>query len=227
MTEKKTTLYKYVPLEYAETILDNSRLYLNDGKSFNDPFELSITDRKTGKIKYVEGLHVLSLTNSYRKKLMWSHYAASHRGICLTVVVPNRLVYPICYSTQRVYEDSDIDQIIEKSRKKQKQKKSVEKSFSQLSDKKKYAYIKDKKWIYEKEYRIVFDENDEAGLIFENGNWYMPVKIKNVYLGVHFYKNDSNCKDKILKACERNRIKTTQMIFHSNHYEIKPENKQR
>ncbi len=220
MKEKQITLYKYVPLKYVTSILDNSRLYLNDGKTFNDPFELSVVDRKLGKLRYIEGLHILSLTNSPHKKLMWSHYAESHRGVCLTVEVPSRLVYPMCYSSQRVYENSDINKIIEKST--IKRKKNAQKNFALLPNKKKYAYVKDKKWIYELEYRIVFDENDESSLIFEDDKWYMPVKVKNIYLGVNFQQNELKCKTEILDACVRNGIKITQMALAESNYSIIP-----
>ena len=95
--------------------------------NFNDPFEITITDRKKRVIRHVEGLHILSLTNSYRNKLIWSHYTNSHKGVCITVKVPNNLVYPICYSTKRVYEDTDIDNLIETCKKVN--KKSLNKSF--------------------------------------------------------------------------------------------------
>lgn len=186
MSTRWTTLYKYVSLNYVVDILDNHRLFLNDGKNFNDPFEITITDKSNGTTRHINGLHILSLTNSYRNKLIWSHYTDSHKGVCLTIQVPNQLVYPICYSTKRVYEDSDIDDLIEHSTKKA--KKSLKNDFSVLSKDKKIAYIKDKKWIYEKEYRIVFDKNDESSLIFDNGKWFMSVKITNIYLGANFEK---------------------------------------
>ncbi len=220
MAVRWTTLYKYVPLKYVKTILDNHRLYLSDGTNFNDPFEITITDREKGSISHVDGLHILSLTNSFQNKLIWSHYTDSHKGVCLTVKVPNRLVYPICYSSRRVYKNSDIDKIIEDSTKRS--KKSVEKPFSLLSTNKKIAYIKDKKWIYEKEYRIVFDKEDESGLIFDDGKWYMSVKITNIYLGVNFDKNDSSCRDEILDACKRNKIKVSQMVISEKDYSIRP-----
>lgn len=117
MSTKWATLYKYVSLDCVKDILDNNRLYLSDGMNFNDPFEITITDRKKRVIRHVEGLHILSLTNSYRNKLIWSHYTNSHKGVCITVKVPNNLVYPICYSTKRVYEDTDIDNLIETCKK--------------------------------------------------------------------------------------------------------------
>lgn len=135
MSTKWATLYKYVSLDRVKDILDNNRLYLSDGMNFNDPFEITITDRKKRVIRHVEGLHILSLTNSYRNKLIWSHYTNSHKGVCITVKVPNNLVYPICYSTKRVYEDTDIDNLIETCKKVN--KKSLNKSFSSLNNNKK------------------------------------------------------------------------------------------
>ena len=88
MAMKWTTLYKYVPLKHIIDILDNHRLYLSDGSGFNDPFEITVIDKISGKAQHIKGLHMLSLTNSYQNKLMWSHYADSHQGICLTVRVP-------------------------------------------------------------------------------------------------------------------------------------------
>ena len=219
MSTKWTTLYKYVDLKYVPDILDNHRLYLNDGKNFNDPFEVTVTERTTSKVVHVDGLHILSLTNSFQNKLMWSHYANSHKGVCLTVKVPQHLVYPMCYSKKRVYTDSDLDDLIENSTKFC--KRNINKSFENLSNSKKIAYIKDKKWLYEKEYRIVFDENDETGLIFENGKWFMSVKVTNVYLGVNFCNNDINKQEEIIEACHRNNISTKMLTVHEDNYSIK------
>lgn len=219
---KWATLYKYVKLNYVVDILDNHRLYLSDGKDFNDPFEITITNKEKGNISHIEGLHILSLTNSYRKKLMWSHYADSHKGVCLTVRVPRNLVYPVCYSTKRIYEDSNIDSIISLSQKSI--KKNVNNNFLLLNKHKKIAHIKDKKWSYEKEYRVVFDKDDEDGLIFEDGKWYMSVKAKNIYLGVNFDKNDEKVKKNIIEACKRNNITIKKMTLSKKDYSINVKN---
>lgn len=219
MAGKWTTLYKYVPLKYVADILDNHRLYLNDGRDFNDPFEITISDKGGGR-RYIEGLHILSLTNSFQNKLIWSHYTNSHRGVCLTVKVPSRLVYPICYTTKRVFSDSDVDQLIAQSVKWR--KRNLEKPFAPLSYSKKAAYIKDKKWSYENEYRIIFDKEDEPGLIREDEKWYMSVKITNVYLGANFDRNDQAQKDEIISACKRNGVKITQMVLSNTDYSVRP-----
>lgn len=215
---KWMTLYKYVKLNYVVDVLDNQRLYLSDGKDFNDPFEITITDKAKSNISHIDGLHILSLTNSYRKKLMWSHYADSHKGVCLTIKVPKGLVYPVCYSTKRIYEDSNIDNIISSSQKSI--KRNVNNNFSLLNKYKKIALIKDKKWFYEKEYRVVFDKDDEDSLILEDGKWYMPVKITNIHLGVNFEKNDKKTKKEIIEACKRNNITIKEMILSINNYSI-------
>ena len=219
MSTQWTTLYKYVSLERVPDILDNHRLYLSDGNNFNGPFEITVTDKKNHRIRHIEGLHILSLTNSFRNKLIWSHYTDSHKGVCITVKVPNNVVYPICYSTKRIYEDSDIDNIISSSTKIT--KKCVEKDFSLLSKDKKIAYIKDKKWMYEKEYRVVFDKSDEEGLIYHDGKWFMSVKITNIYLGANFNRNKAETQRKIIEACKRNKVKITQMVSSDTDYSVK------
>ena len=167
----------------------------------------------------------MCLLNSFQNKLVWSHYSEAHKSVCVTVQVPNQLVYPVCYSKKKVFDDSDIDQLITESKKAV--KKSVDKSFDNLSYFKKVAYIKDRKWEYEKEYRIVFDEKDNNGLIYDDGKWYMSVKIKNIYLGVNFEKNDSKTKQAILSACKKHKIKITQMILDENTYSIRVDSQRR
>lgn len=219
MSKQWTTLYKYVSLDYVTDILDNHRLYLSDGTNFNDPFEITVTDNSTRKIRHVEGLHILSLTNSYRNKLIWSHYTDSHKGVCLTVKVPRHLVYPICYSTKRIYDNSDVDNIITTGVKKAKKK--LDKDYSALSKSKKIAYIKDKKWMYEKEYRVVFDQSDESELINYDGKWFMSVIITNVYLGANFHKNKAETQKMIVEACKRNEVKFTQMVLSDKDYSVR------
>ena len=221
MSEQYTTLYKYVSLQFATETIEKQRLYLNDGLNFNDPFEIRVTDRKTKYVKRVDGLHILSMTNTFKNKLIWSHYTQSHKGICLTVKVPKRFVYPLCYTSARVYEDSDVDEIIRKS--KIYSKRNLVKDYSELNRNKKIALIKDKKWAYEKEYRLVFDKSDESELIFENGNWYLPVKITNIYLGVNFDKNVSDIKNQILNICKKKDVSVKQMLMSNTQYAIEVE----
>ena len=121
--------------------------------------------------------------------------------------------------------EHNIDQLISES--KRIVKKSVDKPFDSLSYSKKVAYIKDRRWEYEKEYRIVFDEDDENGLIFEDGKWYMPIKIKNVYLGVNFEKNKPELKQAILSVCNKHKINISRMTLDEDTYSIKVNSQRR
>ena len=219
MAYRWATLYKYVSIDRVVSILDNNRLYLSDGSNFNDPFETTVTDRKTGNTTRVSGLHILCLSNSIQNKLIWSHYTNSHKGVCLTVKVPAELVYPMCYTTKRVYTDSNLDEILKNGH--YYCKKNLKKPFHPINDNKKIAFIKDRKWSYEREYRIVFDKDDESGLVFEDDKWFMSVKIKNVYLGVNFDKNDISVRNEIIDACKRNKVKLSQMALSVSDYSVR------
>lgn len=220
--DKHVTLYKYMPLKHAVDSIKNKRLYLSDGKNFNDPFEITVINNK-------RKLHILCLTSSFRQMLMWSNYADSHKGICLTVEVPMNLVYNVCYTNERPSENSDLDEIINKSILAMKNAKEPSKilteDYSSLSNYKKIAYIKGKEWSSEKEYRVVLDDNEikklEECLDTKGNNLYMHVKIKNVYLGVNFENNNSKIKKKIIKACQSNGIQTTQMELSKTDYSLK------
>lgn len=220
MAEQLTTLYKYVSLEYLPNTLNDQRIYLNNGKEFNDPFDVTITDKKDGIARKLDGLHILSLTNSPRKKLMWSHYANCHKGACLAISVPKRLVYPIVYTSKRVFTDTNVDDLIGKNFKWR--KKGLEKDYSLLSYAKKIAYIKDKKWADENEYRIVLDADDEKEWKFEpkEKKWFLPVKIERVYLGAAFALNDDKTKEKVLEACIQNKVKIKQMVLSKTNYAL-------
>lgn len=220
MAEQSTTLYKYVSLEYLPNTLNDQRIYLNNGKEFNDPFDITITDKKDGIARKLDGLHILSLTNSPRKKLMWQHYANSHKGACLAISVPKQLVYPIVYTSKRVFTDTNVDELIETNV--VWKKKGLEKDFSLLSYAKKIAYIKDKKWVDENEYRIVLDADDENEWVFEpkKRKWFIPVKIERVYLGASFALNDEKAKEKVLEACKQNKVETKKMVLSKTNYAL-------
>ena len=113
MPSELVTLYKYVSTNYIVDILNYQRLYLSDGHNFNDPFEITVTDRE-----------------------------------------------------------------------------------------------------------IVFDENDENNLIFDNNKWFMPVKITNIYLGANFDNTELTIKRELLSACNHNGIDIAQMVLSETDYSL-------
>ena len=220
MSNETIILYKYVPVnEFLIDILEKQRLYLNDGSKLNDPFELAIINRTENKLTQAKDLHILCLTNSYRNKLMWSHYSDSHKGVCLTIKVPKELVYPICYTSKRVFEDSNLNNIL--VLKNQKIKKNLIVDYSQLSKDKQIAFVKDKKWSYEREYRITFNSTDTCNLIQKGKEkWYLKVKIEKIYLGANFGKNEKSYQSKIIEICEQNDITIKPMKLSNINYSV-------
>ena len=216
------TLYKYVNTKYLASILKNQELYMDDGSNFNDPFELLMIDKNTNEVEQIKGLHILSLTNSYIKKLMWSHYTDNHKGVCLTVQVPKKLVYPVCYTSKRVYKDTNIYEKILKQRKGSINQ-YVKSDYSDLGEDKLIAYVKDSKWTYEKEYRIVLNDDDSEYYRYDKteGKYYFKVKIKNVYMGVRFDENNNISEEELERICSEKDIKISKIIFSMDTYALK------
>lgn len=220
MSKKWATLYKYISSEHAADIIQSQQLRMSDGSNFNDPFELLVVDKKEHTEQHINGIQILCLTNSFKKKLMWSHYADSHKGLCLAVKVPAEMVYYVCYTSERLSTESDIDEIISKCKKQG--KKNLRKSYEQLSHIHKAALIKDQKWAYEKEYRIVCSE-DQPGLIHKDGYYYFPVKIERIYLGCRFNENSRDRANEIIQACLAHNVELKQMCRSQSSYALVPE----
>ena len=216
--EEMVTLYKYMSSKHLEETLLNSRLYMDDGSHFNDPFELNVIKNK--EVTHIDGLHILCLTNSFQKKLMWSHYSDSHKGVCLTIKVPLSIVYPICYSSKRISSRTNLDKTIQESRKEAKnsKKKFDNKDYSKLTNDQKIAFIKDQKWSYENEYRIVLDNTD--CLENEKNKYYLPVTITNIYLGVNY--DSTEFTEEMFDYCEKNGITIKQMKLSTKNYSVNP-----
>ena len=151
-------------------------------------------------------------------KLMWSHYAESHKGVCLAVRIPKDCVFPICYSSKRVYTDTNIDDLIENS---QKGNGKNTYDFDSLSYKQKTAMIKDKKWSYEKEYRIVVDDTvTNKHCQKKNNDVYFAAKIEKVYFGVNFDFNSDYGRN-IVEICQNNKIIMVKMEMSTENYSLK------
>lgn len=221
MSKKWTTLYKYISSEHAADIIQSQQLRMSNGSNFNDPFELLEIDKKEHTEQHISGVQILCLTNSFEKKLMWSHYADSHRGLCLAVKVPAEMVYYVCYTSERLSTESDINKIISKC--KDKGKKNLRKPYDHLSHIHKAALIKDQKWAYEKEYRIVCSE-DQQDLICKEEHYNFPVKIERVYLGCRFNENDRTRVDEIIQACLNHNVELKQMCRSQSSYALVPKN---
>ena len=99
-------------------------------------------------------------------------------------------------------------------------KKNLIKDYSPLSRNKKIALLKDQCWMYEKEYRIVF-EPGESGFITDAGSNYLPVKIKRIYTGVRFTENDASDITNIMAACTANNVEVKTVEKSKTNYSMK------
>lgn len=209
-------LYKYMNIKYGLEAIKNSALYLSCKNDLNDSYELMYFDKETNKWVELRALRILCLTNSYRKKMMWGYYNCN-KGVCLTIEVPKKYVKPICYTT-KIANQNNVDDILRNG--KYRCKRTISRDYSNLSLKEKYGYIKDAKWIEEKEYRIVVDSTTitiDKNINIVDDKYFFKVKIKNVYLGVAFNKSDKESKE-LIKVAQRKNIEVTQMIQSNKNY---------
>jgi hypothetical protein len=82
-------VYKFLPRQYGIQALQRRSLKLSELNKLNDPFELmsyrgadgqTFRDTMDGAVLY---FGVLCFCRHYNNLLLWSHYADSHRGMCL------------------------------------------------------------------------------------------------------------------------------------------------
>jgi len=212
-------LYKYYSIGENEklqrliSLINTKEIYLSNGENFNDPFDMRITSKKTKRLNFVDKFRILCLTSSYSNKLMWSHYADSHKGVCITLEIEDAYIYPAYYTRERVYDDTNLD-ILLSHENRRKVKRNLDKPYDMVA-KKKLGYVKDSTWSYENEYRVVFYDKERSTLI--DGER-LRVKIHKVYLG--------NCiepqNEKIIKdVCRINRIDVTKIKFTESGYAIR------
>lgn len=146
---KPEKLYKYRSLsgdsfKFTQSILMNNRIYFPTQIELNDSFEglfrieipgllpSAIIPVKTG---------ILSLTSKRDDILMWSHYADSHKGICLEFDTsipdsPFALAQPVKYKAK--FDDMTFD---------------ADFDAAQVSES--VSLTKSRHWKYEKEWRVI------------------------------------------------------------------------
>ena len=95
------TYYKYLPMgkanslrrEWTESLFREQKLFMGAYDTFNDPMEAyyetnSFTRQKINEIKLGKTqIRFCCLSKCYTNILMWSHYADSHKGVCVEMEV--------------------------------------------------------------------------------------------------------------------------------------------
>lgn len=185
MVIKIMKLYKYRPLNNIGHVLDiilNNRFYCAEWHELNDPMEAyceaSAKDARSKREiaeklkKQLTDYRIVSFGKSYDNYLLWSYYAAGHKGVAIEVDDPDDLILnvkPVKYDW--VISMVDNEQI---------EKSNVTPWLLEY---------KREEWVHEEEYRIISrmtdliveKDKDGKGNVFYNLP--SPCSIKNVYTG--------------------------------------------
>lgn len=178
-------LYKYRSFKNWNYILDivlNNRLYATTFDKMNDPmeglfsytafyFQQGIVDSiKNAKMK----IKICSLSKTYKEVLLWSHYADSHKGICIELeVLENenvrsdgvRYVTSIPHIFLPPIDEPKVQDIL---------------------------FCKSSHWEYEQEYRCLLTDN--------NKDSYIPIKISRIFVGCKAKSSDKKLLQDLLNG---------------------------
>jgi hypothetical protein len=109
-------VYHLTSAEYAISNLALGRIKLSRFTDLNDPFELlpltgqlsptvrEIVDEFTEMFNREYGL--LCFSGNWSNPVLWSHYGASHYGMCIGFDVPIAMISPIGYVAERILPPS-------------------------------------------------------------------------------------------------------------------------
>jgi hypothetical protein len=170
-------LYHLLSAEHALNNVIFKRLKVALFSELNDPFELSAVHQKRKHVKGLVLAHkekitkeqgLLCFSEDWIDPVLWTHYGAQHRGICLGFNVKEKTAIPISY------EDEKLAQRLEES------VTEIDANLSKLLMKTKF-----KSWSYEKEHRIIVPLTDtvtEGALRFYSLNE-TTVRLAEVILG--------------------------------------------
>ncbi|ENI4485179.1 DUF2971 domain-containing protein [Vibrio fluvialis] len=137
--------------------------------------KVSLDDRLEQFRQGIEELGILSLADSNENLLMWAHYAADHKGMCLEFERLSNMPLgdpeacnPINYidnhpalNTKSLLDEADA-----------------------LASKRRILYSKSKHWVYEQEWRHIVEEGNKLH------QW--PSPLRAVYFGCKVEESDIN-----------------------------------
>lgn len=110
-------VYHLVSSHYGLENLWRRRLKIATLNELNDPFEflgvfLADRDLRRSFNKMKEELSssrgLLCFSKSWRNPVLWSHYADSHKGICLGFDIPDEKLGEVNYSPSRLVVDDEV-----------------------------------------------------------------------------------------------------------------------
>lgn len=197
-------LYRYRPLnQFTLNEILKQEWWLSDVKSFNDPFELEYRDvwklereedmpydlpdfRSKQRKMYndLDGkLGIVSLSQTYQNILMWSHYADSHKGVCIEYEINEELIFD-----EKSYSDASTYRY----RKVAYSEGNKLPQITGLGESHDFILCtKSNDWRYEKEIRFLSAENN----VLRNS-----LPITKIYVGLRFPKENIH----LIKSVSKN-----------------------
>ena len=186
---KNEKIYKYIELN----------IFGNFSKKNDNEFINNIKN-KANEIRNSALIGCFSKTNN--NILMWSHYADSHKGVCIEFEEDRKDIFKdVSYSETREY--FDINFVVSKLLAFDFLNKKYDLNDNALFGKiMKPFYVKSKDWEYEQEIRCVLS-NNECPKNIDDKKYGIDMKIKRIYLGIRVENNDE-LKELIEIAKEKN-----------------------
>jgi hypothetical protein len=173
-------VYKFTSAFYGLSNLRSGKLKLSTIDDLNDPFDLTSIDTTDLAIdealeSYVRRMRgsigILCFSRNWDNILLWSHYGASHTGICLGFDVPDDYDVDVHYQPNliQIRGPQDVNEEL------------------QL----RMLRTKHENWSYEQEVRLIVKINDPPD---EKGLWWYDfgpqLELKEVIAGAQCAKND-------------------------------------
>lgn len=109
-------VYHLTSLENAISSIALGRLKVSRFSDLNDPFELmAVTHRdprvrraaKTNKKEVNEKIGLICFSKNWKQPVLWSHYGARHRGVCLGFDVKKSITEEVKYEDKRLLDELD------------------------------------------------------------------------------------------------------------------------
>ena len=227
-------LYKYRACnENTKAIFTTGCLHYSHPSDFNDPYDCKLFLKKklhiyieriaTDKIhlipidvnelqkiiqEEINDLEICSFSKDGLQMQMWSHYADSHKGLCL--VFDDELLFERqhCDAREVIYQDKQAEN---------------EDIFSKTptEDIIRFIYTKKSSWAYEQEVRYIHRPEPE----YKNGNYpFNKQALKAIYFGTHCNPHDISIYKNLCQKNDFNHVRFYQVkLINNGKYELAPE----
>jgi len=203
-------VYHLLAADNALSDITHHRLRVSRFADLNDPFELLAAKANQERFRkalrswrdHFSGINgLLCFSRNWRNPVLWSHYAAKHRGMCLGFDIASSLLTPVRYTRRRRtvrFADHDPE-------------KGLDEWFVQDLLRTKYRH-----WRYEDEVRVLVKLDPKK---FEDGSYFYPfgegLMLRTVILGPLCESSDTGIKELVSSTYQRVTVVKARLAFNS------------